>query len=121
MILTEGGINSKERMTYNNVTKLLTTENTELHERYASIMPTLKMMEELCLILEERRKRNGNINFEIPEPKIVLDEKQEIIELGTRPRTISERIIESFMVQANETVAKHYGPIFRPVSSIWHN
>ncbi len=106
--IVESVINSKERMTYGNVTKLLTTENTELHERYNHIMPTLKMMEELCLILEERRKRNGNINFEIPEPKIILDEKQEIIELGTRPRTISERIIESFMVCANETVAKHY-------------
>lgn len=107
--ICESVIKSVERTTYNNITKLLTTDDKELHERYQNILPSLRLMEKLCLILEERREKNGSLNFEIPEPKIIIDEKtHEVIELKKRPRTISERIIESFMVMANETVAKHY-------------
>ena len=106
--ICESVIRSKERMTYNNVTKLLLGGDLELEKRYANILPTLKLMEKLCLILEQKRKERGSIDFDIPEPKIILDENMEVVELSKRPRTISERIIESFMLMANETVAEHY-------------
>lgn len=104
----EGIIRSVERMTYNNVTKLLCENDAELNKRYSNILPTLKLMENLCLILEKRRKERGSIDFNIPEPKIILDDNMEVVDLVKRPRTISERIIESFMLAANETVAEHY-------------
>ena len=106
--IAESMINSKERMTYGNVTKIL-DEDAELNNRYAKLVPTLKLMAELNGILEETRKLRGEINFEIPEAKIILDPKTlEVVSLTERPRTVSERLIESFMLVANEVVADHF-------------
>ncbi|MBQ0017133.1 MAG: ribonuclease R [Clostridiales bacterium] len=105
--ICESVIKSRNRMTYNNVTKILEGDS-ELNEKYKHLVPMLNDMKDLCLILEKKRIDRGSLDFEVPEPKIILDDKLEVIELGKRPRTISERLIESFMLSANETVAEHF-------------
>ena len=106
--ICESVIKSTNRMTYNKVTKILQGDQ-EMCEKYSHLIPMLKDMEKLCLILEKMRKNRGSLDFEIPEPKIITDPKtMEVITLEKRPRTISERIIESFMLLANETVAEHF-------------
>ena len=112
--LVESVINSTERMTYNNVTKIL-QDDKELNEKYSHLVPTLKLMEQLNSILENVRVKRGSVDFDIPEPKILLDsENQEVEVLIKRPRTVSERLIESFMLIANETVAKHFNDLKIP-------
>ena len=112
--ICESVINSVERMTYNKVTKILEGDE-ELCKTYSHILDSLKTMEKLTLILEKVRKDRGAVDFDIPEPKIVLDAKNEEVEvLIKRPRTISERLIESFMLIANETVAKHFNDLKVP-------
>ena len=106
--ICESVIKSTNRMTYNKVTRILQGEQ-EMCEKYAHLIPMLKNMEKLCLILEKMRKNRGSLDFEIPEPKIITDPKtMEVVTLEKRPRTISERMIESFMLLANETVAEHF-------------
>ena len=106
--ICESVIKSRNRMTYNKVTKILQGDK-ELTKQYAHLVPMLKNMEKLCLILEKIRKDNGSLDFDIPEPKIIVDPVTlELVDLIKRPRTISERIIETFMVLANETVAEHF-------------
>ncbi len=106
--ICESAIKSTNRMTYNKVTKILQGDQ-EMCEKYSHLIPMLKDMEKLCLILEKMRKNRGSLDFEIPEPKIITDPKtMEVITLEKRPRTMSERIIESFMLLANETVAEHF-------------
>ena len=105
--ICESVIKSKNRMTYSNVTKILNGD-TELQKKYNHLLPMLENMQELCLLLEQVRKKCGSLDFDIPEPKIILDENLEVKQLIKKPRTISERIIESFMLMANETVAEHF-------------
>ena len=107
-LITESIICSKYRMTYRNVTKIINGDM-ELCEKYQEIVPTLKLMAELNDILEKVRLKRGEINFEIPEAQIELDPKTlEVVSLQKRPRTVSERLIESFMLVANEVVAEHF-------------
>ncbi len=106
--ICESVIKSRNRMTYNNVTKILEGDK-ELNQKYSHLVDMLKNMADLCLILEIRRKDCGSLDFDIPEPKIIVDpQSYEIVDLIKRPRTISERMIETFMVLANETVAEHF-------------
>jgi len=105
--LCESVINSKARLTYTKATKMLEGDE-ELCKQYDYIIDDLKKMEKLCLTLEKVRNNRGSLNFEIPEPKIILDENLEIERFEKRPNTISDRIIESFMLIANETVAKEF-------------
>lgn len=106
--ICESVIKSTNRMTYNKVTKILQGDE-KLCLEYAHLVPMLKNMEKLCLILERKKKDKGSLDFDIPEPKIIVDPNSlEVISLIKRPRTISERIIEQFMVLANETVAEHF-------------
>ncbi len=105
--ICESIICSKERMTYKNVTKIIEGD-AELCERYKNIVPTLNLMAELNFILEKNRKQRGEIDFDLPEPQILLDEKMEVVDIVKKPRTVSERLIESFMLMANEVVAEHF-------------
>lgn len=106
--ICESVIKSNNRMTYNKVTKILQGD-TKLCNTYSHLIPMLENMQQLCLILEKVKKQNGSLDFDIPEPKIIVDPVTlELIDLVKRPRTISERMIESFMVIANETVAEHF-------------
>ena len=99
-------INSKERMTYNNVTRLIEGD-TELTEWYGYLLPTLLKMKELSDILEKMRSLRGAIDFDFPETKVLLDENKEPVDIVPEERGISNKIIEEFMLTANETVAEY--------------
>ena len=99
-------INSKERMTYNNVTKLLEGD-VELEERYGYMLPVLRNMKELAETLERMRSARGAMDFDFPETSVIVDENSEPLEIVREERGISNKIIEQFMLTANETVAEY--------------
>ena len=98
---------SRYRMTYNNVTRIL-EGNMAARTRYAELVPHLELMREAALVLRDKRTRRGSIDFDIPEPYIITDESGRGVDIKVRPLTVSNRIIEEFMLAANETVAKHF-------------
>lgn len=100
-------IQSKYRMTYNNVNEILKGDEL-LNEEYADLTPMLKDMAELHKILFNKRHERGAIDFEETEAQIIVDENGKPIDIKLRNRGTSERMIESFMLAANETVAEHY-------------
>ncbi|WP_201307323.1 ribonuclease R [Companilactobacillus farciminis] len=100
-------IQSKYRMTYNNVNEILKGDE-ELTEEYAPLVPMLKQMAELHEILFNKRHQRGAIDFEETEAQIIVDENGKPIDIKLRERGTSEKMIESFMLAANETVAEHY-------------
>lgn len=97
---------SKMQMTYDNVYKVV--EKNEIPADYEKYKDTLLLMKELALILINKRKQEGAIDFEIPESKILLDENDKVVEIKARENTIANRIIEQFMVLANENVAEFF-------------
>lgn len=101
--LSEGVINSTHRMTYNVVNKMLDGECVD--SKYDDIKSDLNLMEELSLILRKNKGDRGSLDFDIPEAKIVVDENGHPIDVKRRERGEGERIIEDFMIMANETVA----------------
>lgn len=101
-------IRTRERMTYSVVNRLLKGEGGELRERYADLLPYFRWMEELCLILRGRRMRQGSLDFEFPEEKVVVDEGGRPVEIKRLERTIADQIIEEFMLACNRTVAEHF-------------
>ncbi|WP_028992493.1 ribonuclease R [Thermoanaerobacter thermocopriae] len=103
----ESIIKSKERMTYTNVYKLLEENHEELKKRYQYLLEDFKIMKELALVLLEKRKRRGSVDFDFPEAKVIVDEKGRPIDIVKVERNIAHRIIEEFMLAANETVAEH--------------
>lgn len=100
-------IHVNERMTYENVRRILVEHDPGLMERYADFIEEFRMMEELCLILRNKRLARGAIDFDFPEGKAVLDENGRPLEIIKRQRSIAEQIIEEFMILANETVSEH--------------
>ncbi|OPJ61700.1 ribonuclease R [Clostridium chromiireducens] len=105
--IVESVIKTDERMTYTDVTKILRDHDEELIKRYDYLYEDFKMMEELCNILRKKRTRRGAIDFEIAEAKITLNELGKPIEIKPYEREIANRMIEEFMLAANETVAEH--------------
>jgi ribonuclease R len=105
--IVESVIKTNERMTYTDVTKILKDNDKELIKRYDYLYEDFKDMEELCKILRNKRTRRGAIDFEIAEAKITLNELGKPIEIKPYDRGISNRMIEEFMLAANETVAEH--------------
>lgn len=103
---TRGVIRSAERMTYTNV-HLILDGDPGLRERYAPLVGRFEMMRELALILNRMRARRGSIDFDLPEPLIEFDEFGEMVSIGRSPRNFAHRIIEEFMLIANEAVATH--------------
>lgn len=101
-------IKTTERMTYNHVNRILIDEDPQLCERYKELVPTFKMMYELSQILRQRRHDRGSIDFDLEESKIIVDEYGFPVDVVLREREIAERIIEDFMLAANETVAEHF-------------
>ena len=97
---------SKKQMTYDNVYKVV--EENEAPAGYEKFKNTLLLMKELALILIDKRKSKGAIDFEIPEAKILLDENDKVVEIKPRENTIANRIIEQFMVLANECIAEFF-------------
>jgi ribonuclease R len=102
---TPGVIRSAERMTYTNVNKVLEGDP-EMSARYASLAPDFRLMKELALILNRRRHARGSIDFDLPEPIIEFDESGRMTAIVRSQRNIAHRIIEEFMLAANEAVAE---------------
>ena len=105
--IVESVIRTNERMTYTDVTKILEDNDEELIKRYDYLVDDFKTMKELCKILRAKRTKRGAIDFEIAEAKIILNELGKPIEIKPYDRAISNRMIEEFMLVANETVAEH--------------
>lgn len=101
-----GVIRSVERMTYTAVHQVLEGDPAEC-ERYAHLAGRFELMRELALILNRKRARRGSIDFDLPEPLIEFDEFGEMVGVRRAPRNIAHRIIEEFMLAANEAVAAH--------------
>ena len=103
-----GVINSKYRMNYSDVNKILEENNKKLQEKYNEIVPMLKDMEALAKILKENRIKRGAIDFLSDEAVITVDEKGLPINIEPRIQRTGEKIIEEFMIRANETVTEHF-------------
>lgn len=101
-----GVIRSAERMTYANVHLLLEGDPAQ-RARYAPLLERFELMRELAEILQHKRDRRGSIDFDLPEPSIEFDESGVMTGIARSPRTIAHRIIEEFMLAANEAVAAH--------------
>ncbi len=104
----ESVINTNERMTYTNVYKILVEKDKELSERYDYLVDDFRTMEELAMILRNKRMQRGAIDFDFEEAKIVLDENGKPIDIKRYEITIANKIIEEFMLVCNETVAEHF-------------
>ena len=103
---TPGVIRSVQRMTYTDV-HLLLEGDSGLRQRYAPLVDRFELMRELALILNRKRVRRGSIDFDLPEPLIEFDQWGEMTGIARAPRNIAHRIIEEFMLTANEAVATH--------------
>lgn len=106
--IAETVIHVNERMTYTDVKKILRKEDQQLAERYREFLPMFFQMEELSALLRKRRKKRGAIDFDFPESKIELDENGKPVKIYPYEQNVATRIIEDFMLAANETVAQEY-------------
>jgi ribonuclease R len=105
--IVESVIKTDERMTYTDVTKILKDEDEELIKRYDYLVEDFQSMEDLCNILHKKRMGRGAIDFEFEESKIILNDKGKPVDVKPYEREIANRIIEEFMLAANETIAEH--------------
>ena len=97
-----------ERMSYTDVNDIVTNHKKETCERYEKLVPMFEAMKELALILRKKRKKKGSIDFDFPECKIKLDDKGHPIAIEPYDRNIATKIIEEFMLAANQVVAEEY-------------
>ena len=104
--LCEGVIRSAERMTYTAVNAVIEGDAAE-RERYAGLVPTFGLMRDLAMILNRKRQRRGSIDFDLPEPVIEFDELGLMKSITRSERNIAHRLIEEFMLSANECVAQY--------------
>jgi ribonuclease R len=104
--LSEGVIRSAERMTYTAVNAVIEGD-AAARERYSSLAPTFELMRDLALILNRKRQRRGSIDFDLPEPVIEFDEFGLMKSITRSERNIAHRLIEEFMLSANECVAQY--------------
>jgi ribonuclease R len=105
--LHDGVIHSDERMTYSAVNAILTDKDPATRGRYASLVPMFELMGELFEVLNTRRRRRGSIDFDLPENELVLDDAGRVSAVLASERNVAHRLIEEFMLLANETVAQH--------------
>ena len=106
--IVETVIHVNERMTYTSVKKILTEKDEEEIDRYKELVPMFELMEELAQILRAKRHKRGSIDFDFPETKMVLDAQGVPVEIKPYDRNVATKIIEDFMLLANETVAEHF-------------
>lgn len=104
----KGVINVTRRMSYHDVQKILDNSDEQVIEKYKDYINNFKLMEELALILKNRRKENGYLNLDIPESKIDLDVNGRVTNISKYETTFANEIIEQFMLIANETVAEKF-------------
>ena len=104
----ESVINSKARMVYDDVSDILENSDEELIQKYSGIYDELKLMGELASILGQKRHDSGSIDFDLDESEIVLDENDVPVDVFAAERRTANRLIEEFMLLANETVAEDF-------------
>src|SRR5581483_4275649 len=103
----DGVINSNERMTYTDVNGILTDRDPDLIRRYAPLVPMFEQMRELFQILNDARRRRGSIDFDLNEAQVIMDEGGVVEAIIALERNVAHRLIEEFMLLANETVATY--------------
>ena len=106
--LAESVINSKARMVYDDVSDLLEHETPALRAKYAPLLTDIRAMGELARVLRDKRKQRGSLDFDFAESEIVLDACEHPIAIRPAERRRANRLIEEFMLIANETVAEHF-------------
>jgi ribonuclease R len=102
----QGVIRSAERMTYTNVNKVIEGD-AEMTARYAPLVSEFQKMKELALLLNKRRRARGSIDFDLPEAVIEFDAEGRMLSIVRSERNIAHRLIEEFMLAANEAVAEY--------------
>lgn len=107
-------IKTNERMTYSDVYKIVEEEDQELIARYEPLVPMFRMMRDMALKLRQKRMDRGAIDFDSQEAKILVNEEGKPTDVVVRERTIAEKLIEEFMLAANETVAEHFHWLNQP-------
>jgi len=106
--IAETVVRVDKRMTYTSVKKILEDHDEEEIAKYEELVPMFKLMEELAGILREKRRKRGSIDFDFPETKMILDKEGRPLEIKPYDRNVATKIIEDFMLLANETVAEDY-------------
>lgn len=106
--IAETVINVDRRMTYTAVNAIVTDRNQEVMDQYKDFVAMFDLMTELAGLIRENRKKRGSIDFDFPETKVILDEKGKPLEIKPYERNAATKIIEDFMLMANETVAEDY-------------
>lgn len=101
-------IRTTERMTYNAVNKILVDKDEETTNQYKPLVPMFEEMENLASILRSKRMNRGAIDFDFKEAKVLVDNEGKAVDIVLRERSVAERLIEEFMLAANETVAEHF-------------
>jgi len=103
----DGVICSDARMTYTAVNAILTDKDPETIAQYRELVPMFELMGELFEVLNARRYRRGSVDFDLPEAQVILNEQGFITDIVASERNVAHRLIEEFMLLANETVAAH--------------
>ena len=106
--IAETVIHVNERMTYTSVKKILEDRDEEEIKKYESFVPMFEMMAHVAAILREKRSRRGSIDFDFPETKVKLNALGQAVDILPYERNTATKLIEDFMLLANETVAEHF-------------
>ncbi len=106
--IAETVVQVDRRMSYTSVRKILKDKDEKEREEYKEFVPMFEEMEKLAAILREKRRKRGSIDFDFPETKIILDKQGRPLEIKPYERNVATRIIEDFMLIANETVAQDF-------------
>jgi ribonuclease R len=104
----ESVIKTTERMTYKDVNSILEDKDEEVREKYSGLVPMFELMGELADVLRNKRMERGAIDFDFKEAKVLVDKEGKPYDVVLRERSVAERLIEEFMLLANETVAEHF-------------
>ncbi len=100
-------IHSNERMTYTSVKKVLIDNDTDARKRYSGLMDDFERMGELCNLIKSQRMKRGSLDFDLPEPEVLLDLQGNPEDIIRAERNFAHMIIEEFMIAANESVAEY--------------
>lgn len=107
-LIAETVVKIDRRMSYTSVKKILEDGDAEMITEYKDFVPMFELMQELSGILRKQRMKRGSIDFDFPETKIILDKKGRPVDICPYERNVATKIIEDFMLIANETVAEHF-------------
>lgn len=105
--IVESVIHINRRMSYKQVNQILTGDDAELKNEFQEFLGDLALMPELAQILRNKRMQRGMLDFDFPEAKVIVDDDGRVIEVKKIERGVGEKLIEDFMIQANEVVAEH--------------